>query len=272
MSMRTLKWCTILLPPLILGGFEYIRHDFLLHTLSMETGNLYMTLLTLLLSYLFATWMFRRIEQMNEKLAAERAKHAVYEERERVAQELHDNIAQVLFFLNVQLAKGQVQEAREAVSEIDQHVRQAIFNLRTAPEEGATFEARLAAWLQEWSGMTGIAVEQSVKLDGIEVTPSREVALFSIVREAFTNIRKHSEADHAYLELGPIEDGTRWRLRIADNGTGCILEEPRPLNSLGLSLLGKRSQDLGAELLIASEPGQGLELVLIGPMKEGSVL
>lgn len=64
-----------------------------------------MTLLTLLLSYLFGTWMFGRIQSMNVKLAEEQAKRAVYEERERLAQELHDNIAQILFFMNVQLKK-----------------------------------------------------------------------------------------------------------------------------------------------------------------------
>lgn len=116
--MRTLKWLTILLPTLLIGGFEYVRHDFLLDSLSMETGNLYITLLTLLMSFVFATWMFKRIARMNDTLAREQAKRAVYEERERLAEELHDNIAQVLFFLNVQLTKGQISEAREAVSRL----------------------------------------------------------------------------------------------------------------------------------------------------------
>ncbi|MEK8131278.1 ATP-binding protein [Paenibacillus filicis] len=275
MSMRTLKWCTILLPPVIIGGFEYVRHDFMLHLLSMETGNLYITLLTLLLSYIFGTWMFRRIETMNETIAAEKAKRAVYEERERLAEELHDNIAQVLFFLNVQLTKGQLSEAREAVSEIDHHLRQAIFNLRTAPEEGATFESRLRAWLEEWSGLTGIAVEPVLVLDGETIPPSAEVALFSIVREAFTNIRKHSQADQAFFELGRSADGVRWRLRIADNGVGCSPEEAGGASGgrYGLVMLRKRALELGAELQLQSPPGGGTELVLTGETKrEGGKL
>lgn len=143
LSLRTLKLFTIMPPPVLIGGFEYIRHDFLLGVLSMETGNLYITALTLLLSYLFATWMFRRIGRTNERLAAEEAKRAVYEERERLAQEPHDNIAQILFFLNVQARKGQIDEARSAVSELDHQLRQAIFNLRTVPEEG---EASPRGW------------------------------------------------------------------------------------------------------------------------------
>ncbi|WP_072330920.1 MULTISPECIES: sensor histidine kinase [unclassified Paenibacillus] len=272
MSMRTLKWCTILLPPFIIGGFEYVRHDFMLHLLSMETGNLYITLLTLLLSYIFGTWMFRRIEAMNETIAGEKAKRAVYEERERLAEELHDNIAQVLFFLNVQLTKGQLHEAREAVSEIDHHLRQAIFNLRTTPEEGATFESRLLAWLEEWSGLTGINVEPALELNGRVIPPSAEVALFSIVREAFTNIRKHSHADQAFLELGRTEDGQRWRLRIADNGVGYDPEADASGSRYGLSILRKRALELHAELQFRSPEEGGVELVLTGALEEGKSL
>lgn len=269
MSMRMLKWLTILLPPLLIGGFEYVRHEFLLESLSMETGNLYITLLTLVLSYAFATWMFRRIVEMNDTLAKEKAKRAVYEERERLAEELHDNIAQVLFFLNVQLTKGQVSEAREAVSEIDHHLRQVIFNLRTVPEEGAGFAMRLQAWLEEWSGLTGIAIDLQLEPGAESVPPPAEVALFSIVREAFTNIRKHSNADKAWLELGRSDDGRRWRLRIKDNGQGFDMSDSVAANRYGLSILNKRAVDLGAELLLRSSPGAGTEIVLTGPMREG---
>ncbi|NTZ17099.1 MULTISPECIES: sensor histidine kinase [Paenibacillus] len=268
MSMRSYKILTILLPPLIIGGFEYIRHDFLLDVLSMEAGNFYMTLLTLLLSYLFGTWMFGRIQSMNVKLAEEQAKRAVYEERERLAQELHDNIAQILFFMNVQLKKGQLDEARSAISEIDHHLRQAIFNLRTAPEEGASFTARLQTWLEEWSGMSGIAVDQHISVPEDRIPPSAEVPLFSIIREAFTNIRKHSRADHAYIEFVLQEDGANWSLRIGDNGKGTDREAPEQPQRYGISIMRKRAKELGAKLEIRTAPGQGMELLVTGPLRE----
>ncbi len=266
LSLRTLKLFTIMLPPVLIGGFEYIRHDFLLGVLSMETGNLYITLLTLLLSYLFATWMFRRIGRTNERLAAEEAKRAVYEERERLAQELHDNIAQILFFLNVQLRKGQIDEARSAVSELDHQLRQAIFNLRTVPEEGGGFAARLETWLEEWSAISGIAVERSVEPHAIQLTPAAEVHLFSVIREAFTNIRKHSLADHAAITLDQ-DAQQRWRLRISDNGIGMealkIPEHSR--KQYGLAMIRKHAQALGAQVALHQVPDEGVELLLIGP-------
>jgi nitrate/nitrite-specific signal transduction histidine kinase len=267
LSMKTLKLFTILLPPVLIGGFEYIRHDFLLHELSMETGNLYITLLTLVLSYLFATWMFRRIEVANQRLAQEQAKRAVYEERERLAQELHDNIAQILFFLGVQLKKGQLDEARSAVSEIDHHLRQAIFNLRTAPEEGADLRLRLESWLEEWSKLSGIAVDRSIELAGGGIPAAWEVQLFSIIREAFMNIRKHSLADHAALELTHVENG-RWELRILDNGIGleALGQGGVTGKHYGLTMLRKRATELGAEVVIRSMDGGGTELIVTGTL------
>ncbi|CAG7647805.1 sensor histidine kinase [Paenibacillus allorhizosphaerae] len=270
-SMRTLKILSILLPPTLIGGFEYFRHDFLLHELSMETGNLYITLLTLLLSFLFTTWMFGRIRTMNARLSKEQAKRAVYEERERLAQELHDNIAQILFFLNVQLKKGQIDEARSAVTEIDLHLRQAIFNLRTPPEEGENFAARLRAWLKEWSALSGIAVESRISESAESLAPSTEVPLFSIIREAFTNIRKHSMADQAMIELGKTDDEGGWRLYIRDNGAGLSGESlPETGGRYGLSMIRKWAEELGATLDIHSSREHGMELTVTGPIKKGA--
>ncbi|MFE5320237.1 sensor histidine kinase [Paenibacillus sp. NPDC056579] len=269
MSLRTLKLLAIILPTLIIGGFEYIRHEFLLDELSMEAGNVYITVLTLFLSYLFASWMFRSIRRTNERLAAEQSKRAVYEERERMAQELHDNIAQILFFLNVQLKKGQIQEARSAVSEIDHHLRQAIFNLRTAPEEGATFGTRLSTWLDEWSGITGIAVEQKVDEFQQSVAPAEEVKLFAIIREAFTNIRKHSQADHASIELQLINEknGNDWILRISDNGIGFDPSLIGGTNRYGMTFMRKHAAEMGAALTIQKLSQGGTELFVSGPVK-----
>lgn len=275
MSLRTLKLLAIILPTLIIGGFEYIRHEFLLDELSMEAGNVYITVLTLFLSYLFASWMFRSIRRTNERLAAEQSKRAVYEERERMAQELHDNIAQILFFLNVQLKKGQIQEARSAVSEIDHHLRQAIFNLRTAPEEGATFVSRLSTWLDEWSGITGIAVEQAIDEFEQSVAPAEEVKLFAIIREAFTNIRKHSQADHASIELRLTrgETGTDWMLRICDNGVGMgTYDGESHANRYGLTFMRKHASEMEAHLTLDTMPEGGTELMVSGPVKRSEPL
>ncbi|NEW08131.1 sensor histidine kinase [Paenibacillus sp. SYP-B3998] len=245
MSLRTLKLFTILLPVLIIGGFEYIRHEFLLNYLTMEAGNFTITVITFLLSYLFASWMFQSIERTNEKLAAGEARRAVYEERERLARELHDDLAQTLFFLNVKLKQGHLEEARGAVSEIDNSLRQAIFNLRTPPEEGTGFKQRIHTWLQDWQLVTGIELQKTITLTENSFSSAEEVQLFGIIQEAFTNIRKHSMATSATIvfEVSPMG----WRLTITDDGCG-LLEDALSSKKYGIELMHKRAAELGASL------------------------
>ncbi len=262
MSLRVLKIFTIILPTLIIGGFEYFRHEFMLHYLSMEAGNIYITLITLILSYLFASWMFRSIERSNAKLAQEEAKRAVYEERERLARELHDNLAQTLFFLNVKLKKGHLEEAKAAVSEIDNSLRQAIFNLRTPPEEGAAFPVRLRKWLRDWEQMTGIPLQMDVSVPEDAFSPGDEVQVFGIIQEAFTNIRKHSKAHHAWIELRV--EASEWRLRIADDGCG-LETQSDSRKQYGISMMINRALELGASWdMRAGDGGRGTELLITG--------
>ncbi|WP_442601636.1 sensor histidine kinase [Paenibacillus sp. KN14-4R] len=265
MSLRMMKLLTMLLPPLLIGGFEYIRHEFLLNYLSMEAGNFFMTLLTLVLSFVFATWMFRSIEASRIKLAEEQSKRAVYEERERLARELHDNLAQTLFFLNVKLKQGQLDDAKEAVSDIDNHLRQAIFNLRTPPEEGTSFVERLQKWLRDWEKLTEIELTSTIQvLDG-QFTRSEEVNLFGIIQEAFTNIRKHSLAESATIELQV--DSNSWNLMIYDDGKG-IADANEQHMKYGISLMRKRAHELGATMELQPDPLGGTRLTMISTRRK----
>lgn len=268
MTYRTLKTFTVLLPTLLIGGFEYIRHDWLLDTISMEDGNLYITILTFVLSFLFATWMFRKLRRITDHLAEEQAKRAVYEERERLAQELHDGISQTLFFLNVKLKKGRLDEASAAVATIDQQVRQAIFNLRSLPEESLSLNLRLQKWLSDFSMLTDIEVKERLELPDHYFSSADQVQLFGIVQEAFANIRKHSGAKHVNLTMCQTETGG-WQLLICDDGIGIELHEAEQ-NSYGMTMMRERAQKLGAVFQIERTAAGGTQLSFISE-KEGRV-
>jgi two-component system nitrate/nitrite sensor histidine kinase NarX len=252
---------TILLPTLMIGGFEYFRHHVIVDHMSMEAGNFYMTVLTFVLSYIFANWMFRHIAQSNVRLVEEQARRAVYEERERLANELHDNIAQTLFFLNVKLQKGNLEEAKSVVSDINNQVRQAIFNLRSSPDEGTDFMERINLWLLEWNLITGIAVRKELKMEFKYFSPVEEVNLFGIIQEAFTNIRKHSQADHATISFQMVEGD--WILHITDNGSGIRIES-LDQNKYGLLMMKRRSEVLQAQLECYLGKEGGTELTVKG--------
>jgi signal transduction histidine kinase len=261
MSYQSLKIMAILIPPLLIGGFELIRHHALLHKLSMTTGNYLIILLTLAVSYVFSTWMFKVIEEKNQRLANEREMRAIYEERERLAKELHDNIAQTLFLLKVNLKKGKINEANGLVGSIDSHVRQAIYNLRMNPTDMISFSKRVEHWLNEWNTVSGIEMKVSIQLVEGYFTPSEEVQLFGIVQEAFTNIRKHSKAKTATLSLHTSNDG--WEMSIEDDGIGFSPKDVK-FNQYGLVMLKERVHKIGAVIDIHSEGNKGTRIHIKG--------
>lgn len=262
---RKLEILTIALPPLLIGGFEFIRHMYLLPYISMKTGNYIITALTLALSFLYTKWVFRIIRRQNKQLAKEQAHLAVYEERERLARELHDGIAQTLFFLNVKLKQGHIEEARNAVAMIDNHVRQAIFNVRSIPDVASgSFPARLAKWLEQWSALTGIEVEHEfTDIPEGFFTSAHEVPLFGIIQEAFHNIRKHSQAQNAFLRLqARVRSG--WELEIRDDGVGIDTENISP-RQYGISMMADRAHEIGAQFEIKMGEPIGTVLLLTAP-------
>ncbi|MCM2532972.1 ATP-binding protein [Neobacillus pocheonensis] len=262
MSYRVLKVITILIPTVLIGGLEFLRHSvLLLNKFSMETGNYLITILTFLVSYAFSTWMFRTIEEKNKRISSEREMRAIYEERERLAKELHDNIAQTLFLLKVNLKKGKLNDAQGLVNSIDYNLRQAIFNLRISPSEHVSFSKRVESWLDDWSTVSGIDIKPSIEIEDGFFSSIEEIQLFSIIQEAFTNIRKHSEADCASICLHTTKDN--WELIIEDNGKGFFPNEVR-LNKYGLTMLKERAEKINGSIDFSSKKDLGTKISIKG--------
>jgi signal transduction histidine kinase len=261
MSYRKLKFFSILIPTFLIGGFEFMRHGVFLHNLSMETGNYLITILTFIISYAFATWMFRTIERKNQRITTERELGAIYEERERLARELHDSIAQTLFLLKVHLKKRKIEEASSLVNSIDSHLRQAIFNLRINSKENLSFSNRIENWLNGWNTVSGIDVNNEIYITEGYFSPAEEILLFGIIQEAFANIRKHSDANTVFFKLKTGRN--EWELIIEDNGTGFDTEENLP-NKYGITMLKERAYKLNSTFELESGKNIGTKLLLRG--------
>ncbi|RDU38873.1 sensor histidine kinase [Neobacillus piezotolerans] len=266
MSYRYLKLASILLPTILIGGFEFMRHGVFLDHFSMETGNYIITLLTFLISCIYTVWLFRVIEVKNNRITKEREIHAIYEERERLASELHDSIAQSLFLMKVHMKKGKLKEAGALTNSIDTQLRQAIFNLRLTPDEGTTFAKRIQHWLDNWCIVSGIDASAEINIDEDFFSASEEVILFGIVQEAFTNIQKHSAASSSSLTLTGQNGG--WELLIEDNGKGFKPDELMH-GHYGLTMAKERAEAISASLDIRSEPGTGTKFHLKGYKNNG---
>jgi signal transduction histidine kinase len=261
LSYRIMKLFTVLIPTLLIGGFEFFRHSVIHHSLSMETGNYLITILTLIISYTFATWMFKAIEMKNQRLTKEREMRAIYEERERLAKELHDSIAQTLFLLKVYLKKGKNEEADFLINSIDTQLRQAIFNLRMDPSEQVNFSQRIQNWLEDWSTVSGIDIDSDIQLKDSYYTPAEEVILFGVIQEAFINIRKHSEATFINFKFHTGMD--EWDLIIEDNGRGFNINNVGS-NRYGLAMLKEKAEKLNSSIEIDTQVNRGTKIILRG--------
>jgi len=100
-SYKQIKWLILIIPTLTIGLWEYVRHDFLLPYISMELGNVLAPIIVFLVTILFLTQLFDILERNQKELERAKALQAALEEREKIARELHDGIAQSLFLINV---------------------------------------------------------------------------------------------------------------------------------------------------------------------------
>ncbi len=202
---------------------------------------------------------------------------AVLEERDRIAREMHDGLAQVLGYLNLQthtieqmlstLKVAQVQEEirqmRKVVQDAYADVRECILSLRTSISSSGGLLPTLAEYLSDFEKQAKIPVELVVE-NGVPARfPSAvEVQLVRIVQEALTNVRKHSRATMAWVRIEGDANGTR--VMVEDNGRGFFVQAVagQDRQHFGLQTMRERAESVGCELLIDSDPGKGTKVIV----------
>jgi signal transduction histidine kinase len=201
----------------------------------------------------------------------------IHAERDRIARELHDSLAQVLGVIHLQLralelrAKdeashtmaGELSQLAETADEAYQDVREAILGLRETIREDGGLEGSLREYLRKYSRQTGIAT--SLTCDGDTrraLSPRAEVQLLRVVQEALTNTRKHSHAKHASVEIEC--NGPSTRLVIEDNGVG--FDPARVAASMeggfGLASMRERVEGIGGTLTVHTAPDEGTRILV----------
>lgn len=185
---------------------------------------------------------------------------AVLQERQRIACELHDGVAQELAYLARNLESLGREADQAGVARLRRAVERAQLESRRlisamAAPSGQPFETALA------EAVTEIAERYHVKLDldltsDIRLPAPRREALVRIACEAVTNAARHSGADR--VNLGLEQDGSSVRLRVSDNGHGFDTADPG--GGFGLTSMRERAHSVGAELIVSSEPGHGSQV------------
>jgi two-component system nitrate/nitrite sensor histidine kinase NarX len=215
----------------------------------------------------------------NQRLKSREKELAVSEERNLLAQELHDSIAQGLAFLNIQvqllqdsLRKGRNDEAmqtagqlREGVQESYDDVRELLVHFRTRVHQ-SDLDSAINAALEKFEGQTGIKTEFDRRGAMVPMAPTDEIQIMHIVQESLSNIRKHAKAGHVRVVVD--QDMARSRITIQDDGVGFDPQTgPNCLSDrhVGLKIMRERAHRIGAECQVASQPGAGACVTLSLP-------
>ena len=213
---------------------------------------------------------------------------ATIEERNRLAREIHDTLAQGMAAITLQLetadalAASHPERAQEAIRRALglarknlEEARRSVIDLRAASLQDRTLPEALAALTRE-TGQEGIEIDyRHVPVSEFPLlSPRLEAGVYRIAQEALSNAYKHAQAQHISLTL-IIESGELY-LYVQDDGCGFLLDEvTQATNSLtgskvehfGLTGMSERVKLLGGTLSISSEPGAGTCVVACLPLE-----
>ncbi|MEI7846982.1 MAG: GAF domain-containing sensor histidine kinase [Chloroflexota bacterium] len=270
------RWKVVLAVPLVWGSDEPVgvlvlgscaihafpqRHQVLLETLAGQAALLI----------------------QNAHLMVQVEYQAVVDERTRLAREIHDGLAQTLAFLKIQAAQMQnflergetekltntLQANYRTLSDAYIDARQAIDDLRRVPTSNLRDSISEVALVYEET--TNQKVSIFVDEFSLEYPANIQAQLIRIVQEALNNVRKHAVASQ--VKIVGHQEGDMYMIEICDNGCGFKPTDVAPDGNsrYGLRGMRERSESIGADFQITSQPGMGTCVSVRVPMmvKEG---
>ena len=188
------------------------------------------------------------------------------DERRALAQELHDQIGQLLTGLRFQLEaardaapSGPLADALQITGDLLRSVRELSLQLRPRMLDDLGLKPALEWQTKLFQGQTGIAIELELSLPDRRFSSEIETTVFRMVQEALTNVARHSGATAAVVTVTGSEDALQ--VEISDRGRGFDAAAALARrDSLGLAGLAERVRLAGGELEIFSQAGQGTRL------------
>jgi signal transduction histidine kinase len=197
---------------------------------------------------------------------------ATIEERNRLAREIHDNLGHYLTVVNVQIGAAKVlmdkdgDKAKEALDKAQtltqeglQAVRQSVAALRESPMGQRPLPEAISL-LTETTSQAGIVTEFSVQGELRPLSNQVSYALYRVVQEGLTNVRRHARASRVDLLLD-FSQTDEVRLQIEDNGVGTAVSD----SGFGLLGIRERVHLLNGKCDIQTAPGEGFKLYVTIP-------
>jgi signal transduction histidine kinase len=221
----------------------------------------------------------RRVrEQARQREMAEAEFAAILNERNRVAREIHDTLAQGLVTTAVQLRLARkhadgasdslarhLEAAQQLVSSSLEEARSSIWNMRSQVLEKGDLASALRGILKQMADGTEVETHFEVRGKVRRLAPVVENNLLRIGQEAITNAVKHAQAKQITFELDFGDK--QFRMKVSDNGQGCDTANPvSKQGGFGLMGMRERASHLKGELEVGTSRGHGTSVTLTVPL------
>lgn len=199
---------------------------------------------------------------------------AALAERDRIAREMHDSLAQALGAAHLRIhaisAHPDLATSPDVADELDDvaslceeayaDVREAILGLRTSAAPTHTLTQALEGYLAAWSRRAGVPARLDVETDSADALPPHDQNhVLRVVQEALTNVRKHAGAGCVEVRIG--HGRSRTHVTIVDDGCGFDPADPTE-DRYGLATMTERAHLLDGTLAVDSAPGHGTRITL----------
>ena len=211
------------------------------------------------------------------RLDEEANRLSIMEERTRLANELHDSLAQSLASLKFQvrvldeiLHSGKEAELWHELELIENSLDEAYTELREliahfrAPVDKRGLVPAVEQAVERFRRDSGVNAFLQLEWDAANLSAEVDIQVLRIVQEALVNIRKHSEANAVRVLMRAGKDGN-YMVLIEDDGIGIQdrVIDGGPGEHLGLKILQERAACIGGDLTIESETGEGTRIILL---------
>ncbi|QYC40050.1 Sensor histidine kinase LiaS [Nonomuraea coxensis DSM 45129] len=210
---------------------------------------------------------------LHAQLLTQAHQAGILDERQRMAREIHDTLAQGLTGIITQLRAAQrvkdsgthLELALDLAQDSLTEARRSVAALQPHQLEDAHLPEAMTTLARNWTQTTGVELHVEVTGDRVPLSPAIEVTLFRVAQEALANVAKHAGATRAGLTLSYT--GAVVLLDIRDDGTG--IHDPGS-GGFGLSSMRQRLRGVGGSLEVESTPGEGTAVSATVPALQGS--
>lgn len=227
--------------------------------------------------------LIEQLEATQAELAAAERRAGTLEERQRLARDIHDTLAQGFTSIVMHLEAAD-QALPNDVDTVQKHLNRARETARTSLEQARRVVDALRPQLLDqrslpdaiervavrWREETGISLTTTITGSPIPLHPDIEVTLLRATQEALANVHKHAQATAVQLTLSYIDDVVV--LDVQDNGVGAGAAgfagaAASPLSGgYGLQAMRERAERCGGSVTVESEPGEGTTVVVSIPI------